>query len=457
MLNTAAEPAVCASIEGGGKYPAGSRAKTRYYDLADNCRWTGQVKIRPIGKNLADQPGCGKGRSECYWTMNANLWVIYEFEVKKKILPPTPAPKDKYLKPLPTKRHKPLAKPTLRPDLTDTPRPLPTKVLKPSTSPTLTPATNPVTTARSSDLTVRIDTGLKLQPIKLLCSGMSETSGQDTMQCQAQNKSSRGPVVSPNQWPIIVGNKGDVTVNDYIVDIVLSSDLRAPVKYAPPLGPNITEDVLIGPGRMDVGPPLGANSSAVIQVGIGPLPSGIKRGSYGLCAVVDPGNLVKEADETNNVFCVPVNISEFSKYEAGFSGTVYVDDVKMTNDATIYSLIDGDKTGETELSDGSFSLLISQPLDKNFEGLPIEFRLSVVDRAEGGAVDLTLDQTSHWSAGNISEMDFHLKKKRGFLVNPPFGEFGERLSWNNIDANILSIVGILLTLITAGISLFKSD
>ena len=289
---------------------------------------------------------------------------------------------------------------------------------------------------------------------------MSETSGPNTVLCQASNtqdKGGRSSALSPNQWPIIVGNKGGVTVTDYIVDIVLSSDLTAPVKYAPPLGPNITEDVLIDPGRLDDGPPLGANSSAVIRVGIGPLPNEIRPGKYGLCAVVDPGNLVEEADETNNVFCVPAEISEFSKSEAGFSGTVYLDDTKMVNDATISSYIDGERTGETDVSDGSYSLLISQPLDKDFGGLPIEFWLSVNGDNEDNAQGILLDQTGHWEAGNISEIDFRLKKTRGFLVNPPLGEFGSQLSWNNIDANLLSIIGILLTLITAGIPLFKSD
>ena len=77
------------------------------------------------------------------------------------------------------------------------------------------------------------------------------------------------------------------------------------------------------------------------------------------------------------MFCVPAEISEFSKSEAGFSGTVYLDDTKMVNDATISSYIDGERTGETNVSDGSYSLLISQPLDKDFGGLPINFWLSV--------------------------------------------------------------------------------
>ena len=440
------------------------------------------------------------GSGECYFTMNSDIDVTYVFEVAKPTPTPTLQPRPTAtpkplvrptstptpiptLLPLPTKTPRPLVKPTLTPTPVPMLRPLATRVPKPLVRPTLTPTSvsklrplatetpkdslkpsrtikAPPVTASSSDLTVRIDTGLKLEPIKLMCSGMSDTNGPNTVRCQASNtqdKSGRSSALSPNQWPIIVGNKGGVTVTDYIVDIVLSSDLTAPVKYAPPLGPNITEDVLIDPGRLDDGPPLGANSSAVIRVGIGPLPNEIRPGKYGLCAVVDPGNLVEEANETNNVFCVPAEISEFSKSEAGFSGTVSVDDTKMVSDSTISGYIDGEKIGETNVSAGSYSLLISQPLDKDFEGLPIKFRLSVNGSNEDNAQGILLDQTGYWEAGNISEIDFRLKKTRGFLVNPPLGEFGSRLSWNNIDANLLSIVGILLTLITAGIPLFKSD
>ena len=492
-LTTAADPPECASIEGGGKYPAGSRAKTRYYDLADNCRWTGWDVVYYSDKY---EPGCDTGVNECYFTMHSNIDVIYLFEVAKSTPIPTVRPKPKAtpkpllrptptpttvpkIRPLPTKPRKPLVKPTLAPTPVPKIRPLPTKPGKPLVKPTLVPKIRPLATetpkvplkpprtikappvaASSRDLTVRIDTGLKREPIKLLCSGMSETSSTNTILCQASNtqdKNSLGSALSPNQWPIVVGNKGGSTVTDYIVDIVLSSDLKAPVKYAPPLGPNITEDVLINPGRLDDGPPLGTNSSAVIRVGVGPLPNGVRVGKYGICAIIDPGNLIEETNETNNVFCVPAEISEFSKHEAGFSGTIYVDDTKIVNDATISSYINGEKTDETNVSEGSYSLLIPQPQDKDFEGLPIKFRLSVTNNTGDSAQGILLDQTGYWEAGSISEIDFHLKRTRGFLVNPPLGEFGSRLSWNNIDANLLSIVGILLTLITAGIPLFKSD
>ena len=63
-LTTAADPPECASIEGGGKYPAGSQAKTRYYDIADKCRWAGWDVVY---YSDSYEPGCDTGGSECYF------------------------------------------------------------------------------------------------------------------------------------------------------------------------------------------------------------------------------------------------------------------------------------------------------------------------------------------------------------------------------------------------------
>jgi len=51
-----------------------------------------------------------------------------------------------------------------------------------------------------------------------------------------------------------------------------------------------------------------------------------------------------------------------------------------------------------------------------------------------------------------------LEKKRGFFMNPELGVPGSPgLTWNTIDGNLLSVIGIVLTLVTAAIPLFKSD
>jgi hypothetical protein len=48
-------------------------------------------------------------------------------------------------------------------------------------------------------------------------------------------------------------------------------------------------------------------------------------------------------------------------------------------------------------------------------------------------------------------------QKRGFLVNSPVGGIASDVQWNGLDAQSLSIIGIILTLITAAIPLFKGD
>ena len=310
------------------------------------------------------------------------------------------------------------------------------------------------------DLAVFINSGTDREKIDLVCSGMSPGKSQSEIRCQVLNPPNKMDVktrLDPSQWPIIVKNNGATAASDYIVDIVLSSDLKAPIQYAAPLGPVISEDVLIEPGRLDNGPPLGTNGSAVVHVGIGPLPNGIHPGRYGLCAVVDPGNLILESNEANNVFCLPIEISEFSNYESGFSGTVLVDGNVEIEGAVIASYIMGKKISESEVTDGIYSLVIEQPQEEPFEGKTVEFRLVFPSDTGIKSEGMLLNRTGTWEAGNIEEIDFKLAQKRGFLVNPPIGEIGSGIPWNNIDANLLSIIGIILTLITAGIPLFKGD
>ena len=327
--------------------------------------------------------------------------------------------------------------------------------------PDSTPGSSPKSPNKPEiDLAVFINSGTDREKIDLVCSGMSPGKNQSEIRCQVLNPPNTMDVktrLDPSQWPIIVKNNGATAVSDYIVDIVLSSDLKAPIQYAPPLGPVISEDVLIEPGRLDNGPPLGTNGSAVVHVGIGPLPNGIHPGGYGLCAVVDPGNLILESNEANNVFCLPIEISEFSYYESGFSGTVLVDGNVAIEGAVIASYIMGKKISESEVTDGIYSLIIEQPQEETFEGKTVEFRLVFPSDTGIKSGGMLLNRTGTWEAGNIEEIDFKLAQKRGFLVNPPIGEIGSGIPWNNIDGSLLSIIGIILTLIAAGIPLFKGD
>ena len=117
----------------------------------------------------------------------------------------------------------------------------------------------------------------------------------------------------------------------------------------------------------------------------------------------------------------------------------------------------GKKISESEVTDGIYSLVIEQPQEETFEGKTVEFRLVFPSDTGIKSEGMLLNRTGTWEAGNIEEIDFKLAQKRGFLVNPPIGEIGSGIPWNNIDGSLLSIIGIILTLIAAGIPLFKGD
>ena len=74
-----------------------------------------------------------------------------------------------------------------------------------------------------------------------------------------------------------------------------------------------------------------------------------------------------------------------------------------------------------------------------------------------------IDRTPDASSGSPSAPDASTeppstpKHKRGFLVNGPVGGIESDVQWNKIDAHSLSIIGIILTLVTAAIPLFKGD
>ena len=121
------------------------------------------------------------------------------------------------------------------------------------------------------------------------------------------------------------------------------------------------------------------------------------------------------------------------------------------------SYVNGQKISESDVTDGYYSLRIEQPQGESFEGETVEFRLFLPGTTDGQSKGILLSQTSSWEAGNIENIDFEIAQQRGFLINPPIGNIGSDLPWNRIDTNTLSIVGIILTLITAGIPLFRGD
>lgn len=104
----------------------------------------------------------------------------------------------------------------------------------------------------------------------------------------------------------------------YMIDLVLSADTDVPEGFAVPAdegGTSFKEDALLVGGRVSRTPdvPAGAN---VILPADPPLSSGVggviplqtPPGLYYLCARIDPGDAVQEADEGNNLTCLQITL-----------------------------------------------------------------------------------------------------------------------------------------------------
>ena len=105
--------------------------------------------------------------------------------------------------------------------------------------PDSTPGSSPKSPNKPGiDLAVFINSGTDREKIDLVCSGMSPGKNQSEIRCRVLNPPNTMDVktrLDPSQWPIIVKNNGATASSDYIVDIVLSSDLKVPIHYAAPL------------------------------------------------------------------------------------------------------------------------------------------------------------------------------------------------------------------------------
>ena len=94
----------------------------------------------------------------------------------------------------------------------------------------------------------------------------------------------------------------------YMVDLVLSSDLDAPAGYAP-FDPSFGEDVLLQGGRVSNTSDLQPGDRMVFGIADDRIPADTPPGDYHLCARVDPGGVVEEADETNNLTCASLRVA----------------------------------------------------------------------------------------------------------------------------------------------------
>ena len=313
---------------------------------------------------------------------------------------------------------------------------------------------------QGTDLTVLIETGLGSKKVYLWCIEQFPENAHRAVQCKINDThrpEDGGAALELSEWRVNVTNGGNDQITDYVVDIVLSKDPIVPIEYAPNIGVAIVEDGLIEPGRLAILPPLGPGASAV-WVGIGPFPYGILFRDYNICAVVDPGRLITEFNETNNTHCIQVNISPFPIDTAGFSGKVLVKGTEPPLGTTIAGYINGELISTAAVTESSYSLVIEQPDGLDFKGRSVEFQLYLEVPNSDVSNGIRLQQTAVWDAGVITTLDFNLEKKRGFFMNPEIGVPGSPgLTWNTIDGNLLSVIGIILTLVTAAIPLFKSD
>jgi len=115
--------------------------------------------------------------------------------------------------------------------------------------------------------------------------------------------------------PGTVNPDGSVKVppQGYMIDLVLSADAVVPEGFATSAdvhGVIYKEDALLVRGRVSRTPDVPAMSSVILPTGLpissdvdGIIPSQTPPGSYYLCARIDPGEAVPEADEVNNLTC----------------------------------------------------------------------------------------------------------------------------------------------------------
>jgi hypothetical protein len=113
---------------------------------------------------------------------------------------------------------------------------------------------------------------------------------------------------------IIAGNNGGATAvgtssaveKGYMIDLVLSTDNNVPEGFAI-FSPSFAEDVLLRGGRVSNTQDLARSAKRGYPVGAG-IPADTPKGTYLICARIDPGSRIAESDETNNVSCVKFNI-----------------------------------------------------------------------------------------------------------------------------------------------------
>jgi len=105
----------------------------------------------------------------------------------------------------------------------------------------------------------------------------------------------------------------------YMVDLTLGRDTAVAVGFKA-YSPHFAEDVLLEGGRVsrtvDLAPAVTRRYAVEVVI-----PWDVPPGRLHLCAFVDPGNAVAEANERNNTACVPLRVAGAPIERPGGSGT----------------------------------------------------------------------------------------------------------------------------------------
>ena len=125
---------------------------------------------------------------------------------------------------------------------------------------------------------------------------------------------------------VVAVNRGEVSVKDVDLDIVLKKENACPVPTPmATYSAHFSNGVLLKGGHEQVSLN-GGQKLEITLTGANTIPTDTPAGEYFLCAVIDAGDKIKESNETNNCACCPVKVTyvnwkarSYNK-ESGFQG-----------------------------------------------------------------------------------------------------------------------------------------
>jgi subtilase family serine protease len=140
--------------------------------------------------------------------------------------------------------------------------------------------------------------------------GFAQAKADLTIKIKGPNKAVQGQELGKS-IKVRVRNNGKAVAENFSVDLILSKNRHAPIKFAT-YSPNYSDDVLLKGGREFVKKILPGQTITVVLNGTNKIPSDTPTGKYFLGAVVDPGNKIPETNERNNVAFSPIRIGKLT-------------------------------------------------------------------------------------------------------------------------------------------------